>query len=283
MQGLWNMLVMVQDMCSPWWGMITTINSVYSSLGREDGGGSSVHGSELIPFWFPWPPAAAAFFEWTLLCPSAKSGWEWTAEASSTEGHLSLQTPANTGVSSSSLQGCQFGWWAPTQEAEMFIWFLAHSQIPQGLTFIMEEVKQRHNTFTVIPKSCLGVKNSWFWQGQEDFWVCCCWFRGSVFLISVFFPISFSNPDKMNQDPWSFPPLSGTRLSQRHHNSQVESSGLSFPLLLLQNCSHLEAEPLSAVSELSQRSTTTFCCLHHTGKINKSNFTLTSALERKAI
>lgn len=191
MQGLWNMLVMVQDMCSPWWGMITTINSVYSSLGREDGGGSSVHGSELIPFWFPWPPAAAAFFEWTLLCPSAKSGWEWTAEASSTEGHLSLQTPANTGVSSSSLQGCQFGWWAPTQEAEMFIWFLAHSQIPQGLTFIMEEVKQRHNTFTVIPKSCLGVKNSWFWQGQEDFWVCCCWFRGSVFLISVFFLFPF--------------------------------------------------------------------------------------------
>lgn len=142
-RDLWNMLIMVQDICSPWWGMITMINSVYSSHGREDGEGWSVNGSELITFCSTLPPAAAALFECTLLC-SANFRWDWTL--STTEVHLSFpdtvsQTPGNTGVSSSSLQVWQFGWWGPIQEAEMFIWFLAHSQLPQCLTFIKEEAK----------------------------------------------------------------------------------------------------------------------------------------------
>lgn len=172
MQGLWNMLVMVQDMCSPWWGMITTINSVYSNskfcLFQPWQGGWR---GELCPWlWvdsflisfascyssFLWMCIAVSFCK-IRMGVNCWSFHHWSA-------FVCARLLTHWCVLKL-LAGLTFGWWAPTQEAEMFILFLARSQIPQGLTFIMKRLNRGTDTFTVIPKSCLGVKSSWFWQG----------------------------------------------------------------------------------------------------------------------
>lgn len=244
-----NILVMVQDMCSPWWGMITTINSVYSSHGREDGEEKPVHGSELIPFCSTWPPAAAALFECTLQCPSAKLAWEWPAEPSTTEVHLSFpdvvsQTPGNTGVSSSSLQGWQFGCWAPEQEAEMLIWFLAHSQLPQCLTFIMEEPKQRHRYFYSNNKILFRCKKQLVLTRLTRFWVLLLLAQGScISYLLFFFLFAFLTLIKWTKSLEVFRLFRGSGCPKGTRIPKLRAEGSAF-LCFLQNTPQLQPEPL---------------------------------------